>query len=118
MNRIAVANELVEIAKILAFDAQDLSAAKAVLKAIGKLPGAQLETYKNGRENGFALTKGEHKVVFSEYRNSDSIVVYGGGWIGDFTANNIPSDSAYAMKKFFEPKDYDGAARFIRQFLG
>ncbi|MBI4029104.1 MAG: hypothetical protein HY376_01955 [Candidatus Blackburnbacteria bacterium] len=30
-----------------------------------------LETYSNGREQGFAVCNGYHKIAFSENRNSD-----------------------------------------------
>ena len=67
-----------------------------------------LEPYQNGREHGFAISnyKNDLKVAFSEYRNSDSIVVYL-GTNGDFAmGGNIPSEKVYSKKEFF---DYNGA---------
>lgn len=68
---------------------------------------AWLECYKNGRENGYALvywlgtTSSFRKAVFSEYRNSDNIVVYLGDSIGQFGCGNVPSEEVYASRKMF-----------------
>jgi len=117
MNRMAVAKELMAVAKLLAYDDGKLSAAKAVLDAIGKISGASLESYKNGRENGFALSKGGNKVAFSENRNSDDIVVYTGTTTDFEMGGNIPSEESYRNKKYFGPDDAKKAAQFIKHFL-
>ncbi len=74
-----------------------------------------VEPYLNGRENGYALHPflGKVKVVFSENRNSDNIVVYVGG-INSFTmGGNVPDDDAYKERWMTDPDDYFGAAKYI-----
>lgn len=78
-----------------------------------------LEPYQNGREHGFAILnyKDGLKVAFSEYRNSDSIVVYL-GTTGDFaTGGNIPSDEIYSKKEFFAYNEAFEAAQRIHKYL-
>lgn len=71
-----------------------------------------LETYTNGREKGFAITSFRTKIAFSEYRSSDSIVVYEGKNVDFSLAGNMPSDEIYRDKKFFST--VEAAADHIR----
>lgn len=77
-----------------------------------------LEPYANGRERGWALyNRDGNKVVFSENRNSDSIVVYVGK-VGDFEmCGNVPSEKAYKKKEFFSCTDPMLAANRILKYL-
>ena len=77
-----------------------------------------IEVYANCREQGFALASCDaRKVAFSEYRNTDSIVVYTGER-KDFAFNtNIPSDVVYENAKFFRYDKIEQAAKFIVKYL-
>jgi hypothetical protein len=75
-----------------------------------------LEAYSNCREQGFCLKTYDKVFCFSEYRNSDSIVVYvGHHW--DFYPANIPSDGTFAAAKFF-PDEISAAAFILQQLKG
>jgi hypothetical protein len=79
-----------------------------------------IEQYCNGREQGFALCdfKTAKKVVFSESRNSDSIVVYCGGLMDFSMQGNTPSDKAYYENSHsFKYDEAHKAASFIVDFL-
>ena len=54
--------------------------------------------YHNGREKGWQLTNLDKTVTFSEYRNTDQIVVYCGSTT-DFK-DAIPSEEIYSAKTF------------------
>ena len=60
-------------------------------------------TYSNGRENGYHLTTFDvsRSVSFSEFRNTDQIVVYTGRTIDFSMQGNVPSEDVYNNKKFF-----------------
>lgn len=90
--------------------------AKEVLNALGNISGAKAKHYENGREHGFFIEKGDKAVAFSEYRNSDDIVVYYGG-NADFDEDHIPTDDTYRRKKFFKYQEYEAAAKFIKAWL-
>jgi len=85
-----------------------------------------IRPYVNGREEGFSVEVwGSHaglppaKVSFSENRNSDSIVVYAGP-AKEFDAMGVPSEKIYdgdASRRFFDPGEYEKAAKFISRFL-
>jgi len=96
--------------------------AQKLLKEINKRASKNVaktywvENYENGREHGFHLNGGDKIVSFSEYRSSDSIVVY----IGDkctFEKGNTPSDEAYTNKQFFHPEDYNRVAKYILSII-
>jgi hypothetical protein len=90
-----------------------------IKKAMPKESEYWMQPYQNGREHGQSLiaSKSMKQVAFSEYRNSDSIVVYAGD-MGEFSnAGNIPSEEIYGKKKFFRYDDFEGAAKFIVGFL-
>ena len=81
-----------------------------------------LESYVNGREHGYAitvdlLTDDEVKVVFSEYRRSDAIVVYV-GTARDFSLQgNVPSEEVYKKAVFFAGNNILDAAVYIHNTL-
>lgn len=114
MNKIA--QELVAIAKHIAYEDR-AAVAKAVLRLVGKISGAELQPYKNGRENGVALLLKDRQAVWSENRNSDDIVVYVGDKFKDFDNDNIPSEDTYQSRKYFAPDDIARAAQYIKRFL-
>lgn len=118
-------------------DMSKIKPAQEVLKRVMKANGLPkdvffVDTYQNCREagycirgsyylheNGTAFKGGEIYVAFSEYRNSDNIVVY---IERDYTGNkslyegfhgNIPSEEAYRNSVSFMFGDYDGAAQLI-----
>lgn len=78
-----------------------------------------LEAYQNGRESGYALTSHDFKrhAVFSEYRNTDQIVLYTGRPHYFDMSGNAPNERAYGNKQFFSYNDYSGAAQFIVEYL-
>lgn len=78
-----------------------------------------VEIYENGREHGWALTNGRgRKVAFSEYRNSDEIVIYRGRKDAfDELNGNLPSDELYDKKMFLACGKIEKAARIISNFL-
>ena len=71
--------------------------------------------YHNGREKGWQLTNRDKAVTFSEYRNTDQIVVYCGSTT-DFK-DAIPSEEIYSAKTFFACNEYVKAAIFCLNFL-
>lgn len=98
--------------------------AYAVLAILYDLIGDQIdkftiETYLNGREEGFAICdKTYHKkVAFSEYRNNDSIVVYFGETVNFSLQGNSPDEKTYKNSKSFEYNQYLNAAEFIQNYL-
>ncbi len=71
-----------------------------------------VESYSNGREQGLSIghVSGK-KISFSEYRRSDSIVVYIGS---NFSMQgNVPPESVYQAATHFGFGEYDKAATFI-----
>lgn len=78
----------------------------------------QVQSYANCREQGFCLhLDTDHTVAFAEWRRSDEIVVYFGGR-KDFDMNtNIPSEEAFENARFFNPHEYEKAAKFIMKYL-
>lgn len=76
-----------------------------------------VQAYSNGREQGYYIGGGDKVVAFSEFRNSDSIVVYVGER-GTFSMQgNVPSDEAYDNKTFFPWNGEKEAAEFIVPIL-
>nr|UVX65273.1 MAG: hypothetical protein [Bacteriophage sp.] len=85
-----------------------------------------LQAYANCREQGFSITKWNHKcdndlskqVSFSECRNSDQINVYW-GQPGNFNyQTNVPDDDTYfARRKFFGYEEYEEVADWIIAYL-
>jgi len=81
--------------------------------------GIDISIYENCRERGYNLSriKNNKSVSFSEYRNSDSIVVYYGNRDNFAFNTNIPDDETYAKAKYFKCEDYLGAAQSILDYL-
>ena len=79
----------------------------------------RVEPYLNGRENGFAvkLRSGNEKVVFSQHRRSDDIVVYSDKYHRFSMQGNSPTDEIYYNRQTFSPNDYYRAAEFVVQRL-
>lgn len=76
-----------------------------------------VEPYLNGRENGFAVSFRDEKVVFSENRNSDNIVVYTGKSYEFSMQGNGLTEEIYRNSKFFNYDRYLEAAEFCLKFL-
>lgn len=77
-----------------------------------------IDTYSNGREIGYALSNREMiKVAFSEYRNTDGIVVYSGAYSDFCMQGNVPNEKVYEAKKFFAYDQERAAALHIAQIL-
>lgn len=90
-----------------------------------------INPYSNGREVGFAIVKmgnpdweKSKTVMFSENRNSDSLVVYVGErkwfYVGDYFTlkNNEECDIVYKNAKYFNQNDYlDEAPKYILNLL-
>lgn len=85
-----------------------------VSKGIAKHPKRDwfyLETYHNGREQGFSIKFAGGEIptfTFSEYRNSDSMVVYA---TYGYREAGIPSDEEHRASRSFESEEL--AAEFI-----
>lgn len=75
------------------------------------------EPYVNGRERGWAVSFEGKTAVFSEFRNSDEIVIYTGKRMEFEMAGNVPSERAYKQKKFFSCTEPYQAAEFILEYL-
>jgi hypothetical protein len=75
------------------------------------------ECYQNGREQGFTvsvigiLTKSK-SITISEYRNSDSIIVY-----KDNTAMQGLDEKSYNNCTSFKPDDFSGIIDFCYKYL-
>lgn len=84
-----------------------------------EISNLSIDSYANGREHGFALQfylragLQDVKCVFSENRNSDSIVVYTDESWKFSMQGNTPSDEAYNARRFFEYNAYDAAAQYV-----
>lgn len=99
---------------------RSLLVAQAVLAMVNyNLPDEDLthsdfwvESYSNGREQGMTIGHiSGKKISFSEYRRSDSIVVYIGS---NFSMQgNVPPESIYQAATHFGFGEYDKAATFI-----
>ena len=98
-------------------DTTKLDRARRVLKAM-RIPWAKgrwsgVDAFNNCREQGYTLTvsnpdTGYRWFTFSEYRNTDAIVVYSGtGW----PPSTGVDEASYATKRFFENEQL--AADFI-----
>jgi hypothetical protein len=86
-----------------------------------KLNDASLGCYSNGRENGFCLKLFEGgnllAIAFSEYRKSDDIVVYVGGWTDFEMQGNVPSEEVYENKKMFGSEE-EAVEYIVKQIKG
>jgi hypothetical protein len=75
-----------------------------------------VEPYLNGRECGFsvyfALRSVDVKLIFSEYRRSDNIVVYKGKAHEFFPSNSL-TEEIYKNSLTFQPYGYYEAATYI-----
>lgn len=103
--------------------------ATAILALVYELCGGDevesdllIEPYLNGREQGFAVESKarfpSHKVAFSEFRNSDSIVLYFGVHADFNMQGNTPSESVYEKKEFLDCLDVVEAAKRVALYLG
>ena len=73
--------------------------------------------YCNGREQGIALKFINNTLCFSEYRNSDDIVVYT-GTSEDFTANvSIPNTKTWENREFFSRTEIKKATQYIQKWI-
>lgn len=72
--------------------------------------------YENGREHGYLISTKTTTICFSEYRNSDDIVVYVSN-PGEEFEDGTPTDRAYATKKFFRFDQSDEAAAYISSVI-
>lgn len=90
----------------------------ANLKASEKDGCLDVEMYANGRENGYVVTffaKNYAKfgpMTFSEYRNSDSTVVYEGNF------QDFRDDKRYMSRAFFTPDKTADAVAYILKKMG
>jgi hypothetical protein len=78
-----------------------------------------IEADVNGREAGFRITSPDYRksVVFSENRNSDSIVLYVGRATEFSMQGNVPSEAVYKASHHFGEEDYLGAAKTAVAYL-
>jgi hypothetical protein len=74
---------------------------------------AYVEPYQNGREHGWALNYKMNRIAFSEYRNSDQIVVYYGPLCDFSLQGNVPSDKVYEHREIFNFDEVDNVVQFI-----
>lgn len=99
---------------------QNMAVANAVLAVVNcaeEMPEFYVEAYSNGREQGYHIkgwVDGQHVgMSFSEYRNTDSIVVYLGGSTDFSMHGNSPDEKAWKAARHFKPGRYDLAAEYI-----
>ncbi len=100
-----------------------IDALEEILEELDAPPNLTLESYQNGREQGYAVmrdyTKDSPKnavsmIMIAQQRNSDSIVCYP----EVYDPMQSISEEAYAHARYFSPGDYAGAARWICDQLG
>lgn len=107
---------------------EKINIAEKILLAIGKvkihrMSSIWVDTYHNCREQGFCIVgvgadSERVEISFSEYRNSDNIVVYVNKDKDDrFSDGGVPSDYAYETKTFFGFGEFQKAADFIKSKL-
>ena len=80
-----------------------------------------IDLYSNGREQGYSIIRLSYdrkgrtsQCVFSENRNSDSIVVYTGTELLDFgSSSQIPSEKVYDNRHYFNHNEHKQAAQYI-----
>lgn len=93
---------------------------RKILRKSAQQGWLDLASYSNCREQGFAIKSyinHSNAVAFSEYRNSDAIVVYFGKR-DEFEFNtNIPSEDVWQSRKFFAHNEQKKAAQFIAKWL-
>lgn len=111
-----------------------LDVARKVWAAVMKKYGTRLNAcmsevcigaYSNGREQGWRIAAypktpnatGRLAVQVSEYRSSDSIVVYAGD-MDDPCITEAQREAIYDAKKFAPPGDYAAAAKLVAQAFG
>lgn len=75
------------------------------------------EPYQNGREHGWAIQGYNVKVAFSENRNSDSIVIYSGAPNEFDMAGNVPHETVYSRRVYFDYNQHFEAAEHIAKLL-
>jgi hypothetical protein len=74
---------------------------------------AMVQTYQNGRENGFTVSlEYDRNVTFAEYRSSDDIAVYA----DNFACQGL-TDEAYQRAKFFRYDEVKKAATYCFRHL-
>jgi hypothetical protein len=101
----------------------NMKVADAVLAIIESLLSDEVtfycEPYQNGREHGWSLYDNTmtRQVCFSEYRNSDSIVVYAGTPRDFSMQGNTPNDKVYHESRSFSYDEHYEAAKFILDYL-
>jgi hypothetical protein len=98
-----------------------LAQIERILEKKSNAGGLWVETYKNGRENGYALIYSFgivfRKIAFAENRNSDDIVLYKGA-ISDFSnAGNIPSAAIYGKRELIGGSKINKAAQIAVKFV-
>jgi len=77
-----------------------------------------VDFFCNGREQGYKLTSrrvGNCYVAFAEDRNTDSIVVYSGGFEAFTWGTNVPTKHAHI--EYFNHNEYERAAKHIYDVL-
>lgn len=79
----------------------------------------EVETYSNGREQGFAITNfsNTRKVCFSEYRDSDNIVLYKGTYIDFSITGNVPKEEVYKAGMSFRYYQITETAVAVVEYL-
>ena len=92
-----------------------LNRVKRVLNRDHKTKTFSIGCYDNGREQGFAITNISdyaktpneiRKVIFSENRTSDQLVVYYQiEAFGEYVNHTMPTDKAYKNAKYYDPNE-------------
>ena len=102
-----------------------LQVAHKVLKAIEKIipkeiaKDCRIESWSNGREQGlclecYSLPCSIKKIIFSEARNSDQILVVHGDNYSFCYQTNQPNEEIWAKnRKYFDPDHYSEVAKYI-----
>jgi hypothetical protein len=91
-------------------------------KLRAKFREISIGAYSNGREQGYRITASVKDVprcmvvLVSEYRNSDSIVVYAGDMMNTSLGEKV-TETIYEMKQFATPGNYEKAAKLVAKAL-
>lgn len=79
----------------------------------------ELKRYENGREHGYVLTEpvSERAITFSEYRNSDDIVLYFGDFEAAIESGEGAAESIYNLRAMLPWDGEKHAERIILCYL-
>lgn len=81
-----------------------------------------VQSYSNGREQGFSVQAGDTRISFAEFRRTDDIAVYIGSFLKFSMQGNVPDEETYRKAEFISSGKSDRAtekmaARYIQEVI-